>query len=133
MVKVQQQAFPAIEESEPKKIVVDEREPRPDHDIREAEPAMALFDRNLSAHRGITVHVVDVGAQRGIGLMDKCVVQTTCRPIDLDGGMRAMLLKLSSATADEAQLGIRIETAVLDPAAEKEVLAGNPEALQVGW
>ena len=45
--------------------------------------------------------------------------------------MSAVFLEFTRTTADEAQLGIRIKATVLHPAAEKEVLAGNPEPGQL--
>ena len=43
MIQVKEQAFAAIEESETKEVVVDERQDWADDDIQNAESAMSLF------------------------------------------------------------------------------------------
>src|SRR6266496_5702637 len=44
--------------------------------------------------------------------------------------MRAIFFEFTGAAPDETQLAIGIETTVLDPAAEEEIFARNPEAAQ---
>ena len=69
MIQVQQQSFPAIEESEAEKIVVDEREHRPQDDVDETEPHFPFGDHHLCPERRVAVHVLDVVGECGVGMV----------------------------------------------------------------
>ena len=60
--------------------------------------------------------------------MQKMILQLRRRTAYLDVFMYEAIFEFACAAAKEAQLGIGIEAAMADPAAEEEVLARNPEA-----
>ena len=72
MVEMEQQTFPAIKKTQTKEIVIDEREPRSDRDVDQAEPGVPVGSNHLRAQRRVAVHVVDVIGERGIGVMQDC-------------------------------------------------------------
>src|ERR1700692_5115122 len=59
MVKMQKQAFAAVKESQPNKVVVDKRRQRSQNDIGEAEAAVAFGDRHLRPQGGEAGHMVE--------------------------------------------------------------------------
>ena len=75
--------------------------------------------------------MVDVAAQRRVGIVNESMLKLARRSIHLHGGVGAVFFKFSRATPNQAQLGIRIEPAMLDPAAKEKVLTGNPEPRQL--
>src|ERR1700676_4709327 len=89
---------------------------------------MSSGHRNLGAHRGIAVHVIDVAAQGGIGIMQQSVREPTGRTVDLHRRMRSVFLKSSCATPYQPKFWIRIESPVPDPTAQEKILTWNPEA-----
>src|SRR5438034_4256331 len=56
------------------------------------------------------------------------MLELASRPLYFDCWMRPVLFEFSRAAANQAQLGIGIKTAVFNPAAKKEILAGDVEA-----
>ena len=42
-----------------------------DDDVEEAEAAAAFSDRHLGAEGGVTVHVIDVVGERGVGVVEE--------------------------------------------------------------
>ena len=72
--------------------------------------------------------MIDVAAQRGIRVVDQRMAQVASRPVHFHCRMCAVFLEFSLASANQAQLAIGIITAMLDPAAEEEILAGDPES-----
>src|SRR5271157_3079843 len=55
-------------------------------------------------------------------------LQSSGRAAQANVFMNQPIFELACSTTEEAQLGIGIEAPVANPAAEEEILAGNPEA-----
>src|SRR5436309_16121596 len=91
---------------------------------------MSVFDRDPRARRRVAVHVIDVAAQRRVGVVNECVFEPAGGTVNFHRGMSAVFLEFPCAAADEAQLGIGIESAVLDRAAQKKILSRNPKTGQ---
>src|SRR5205809_8136253 len=91
---------------------------------------MSVFDRDPRARRRIAVHVTDVVAKCRVGVVNECVFEPAGGTVNFHRGMSAVFLEFPCAAADEAQLGIGIESAVLDPAAQKKILARTPKTGQ---
>src|SRR5437773_10466126 len=91
---------------------------------------MSVFDRDPRARRRIAVHVTDVVAKCRVGVVNECVFEPAGGTVNFHRGMSAVFLEFPCAAADEAQLGIGIESAGLDPAAQKKILARNPKTGQ---
>src|SRR5579864_919176 len=127
MIDMQQESLAAVEKSEAEKIVVKERQLWTDDDVDQTEVAVSLRDCDLRSRRRITIHVVNVATQGRVGIVNERVLQPASWAVYLDRWMRAVFLEFAGATPDHTQLGIGIKAAVLDPAAKKKVLAGNPE------
>ena len=132
MVEVQQKTFATIQESKTAAVVVEEGEQGASYDIRHTEAAVASLDRDLGTGGRVTVHVIEIAAQRGIGVVQKGMSELAGGARHLYRGVRTVFLKLSGAAANQAQLGIGVESAVANPAAQEEILARNPEALDLG-
>ena len=71
---MKEQAFAAVEKSEPKKVIVDERCNWTHDDVEEAESAVAFGDRHFGAERGVAVHVVDVVGEGRVGVVEEIEV-----------------------------------------------------------
>lgn len=132
MVEVQQEPFAPVEESKPEAVVVDEGKQGANHDIQGTEAAVTPLDRDLSTRGGVAVHVIEVAAERRVGVVQKGILEPAGGTRDLDRGVRTVFLKLSGAAANQAQLGIGVESAMANPAPQEEVFAGNPEATHRG-
>src|SRR5271167_916543 len=128
VVEVQQQAFAAVEEAAAQNVVVEKRQAWADDDIHQAETALTLGDRHLCSQRRVAVHVVEVAIERGIGVVQKMVLQSCGGAVQANVFVDQPILELAHPTAKKTQLGIRIEATMANPAAEEEVLAGHPEA-----
>src|SRR3954452_19511408 len=63
--------------------------------------------------------------------MNKRVLQSAGRTIELNGRMRSVFFKLPRPSSNEPQLRVWIKSAVPDPASEEVVLSGNPIADQM--
>ena len=135
MVEVQQQAFATVEKSEPEDVVPQERELRNDEDIAdESRPGAAHLTRGNqqgAAERAVPVHVLDVGFQRRVGVVDQVVIERGAHAVEGDGLVDGAILELrrrgevGGGAAEEAQFRIGIKAAVLDPAAEEEIAAAE--------
>src|SRR5439155_24857263 len=106
--------------SEAEEIVVYEGEQWPKQNIDEAEAAVPFFQCDPRARRRIAVHVTDVVAKCRVGVVNECVFEPAGGTVNFHRGMSGVFLEFPCAAADEAQLGIGIESAVLDPAAQKK-------------
>src|SRR5579863_358925 len=99
---MQQQPLATVKEAEPEKVVVNESQQRPNYDISNAEPAITLGHGDLGAHRRIAVHVVDVAAQGGIGIVNQRVGNRARWAIHLNRGMCAIFFESPRAASNEA-------------------------------
>src|SRR5579863_2832516 len=99
---MQQQPLATVKEAEPEKVVVNESQQWPKHDISNAEPAITLGHGDLGTHRRIAVHVVDVAAQGGIGIVNQRVGKRARWAIHFNRGMRAVFFESSCTTANES-------------------------------
>ena len=73
--------------------------------------------------------MVDVVGEGGVGVVkDSAGPQAGGVAVDLYGFVNSPLFKSAMRTAEKAELGIWPETAVFHPAAEKKILAMNPES-----
>src|SRR5580658_101119 len=75
VIEVQQQALATIEKAEAKKKVVDERCEGTHDDVEHAEAALAFGDYHLGAEGGVTVHMVDVVGEGGVGVVEQGAVE----------------------------------------------------------
>src|ERR1035438_9018438 len=133
VVEVQQQAFATVEKSEPEDVVPQERELRNDEDIAdESRPGAAHLTRGNqqgAAERAVPVHVLDVGFQRRVGVVDQIVIERGAHAVEGDGLVNRPVLeagwvgKVGGGAAKQAQFGVGIETALLDPASQEEITA----------
>src|SRR5271170_7631429 len=129
---MQQQTLPSVEKAEPDEIVVDKSQQGPDRDIGKAEAAVTFTHCNLCAHRRVAVHVIDIAAQRWIGIVQQRAGKPASRAIHRHRGMCAIFLESSCTSPHQAELWIGIEATMLDPTAKKEILAWNPKAAHLG-
>src|SRR5205807_7181872 len=127
VVEVQQQAFAAVEKSEADEVVVDECRQRTQNDVDEAEAVVALGDRQLRPQRRITVHVIEVESQGWVGVMDERILELLrlLRYVRFQFAavVRVVAGDKSLPPAKQSQLGIGVEAAMTNPAAEKQILA----------
>ena len=129
---MKQQSFAAVEESEAKKIVVDERRQRTHDDVDHAELGFSLHHDHLRAQRRVTVHVFDVVGERGVRVVEqRARLDLSGRSVHLDVFVDRAILELPSPTSEESQLWIRPEPAVPDPATEEFILSGYPQTVEV--
>ena len=86
---MQQQPLAAVEEAEPEDIVPHKGELRDEEDIADERGQRAADlaggDQQLAAERAVAVHVLDVGFQRRIGVVDDVVVERGGFAVEGDG------------------------------------------------
>src|SRR5260370_26279566 len=84
---------------------------------------------HLRAERRISVHVLDVVGQCGVGMVDESTaVNADDSAVGLNRFVHGSLLNAPITAKEQAQLGIRPETAMFNPATEEKVLPGNRES-----
>src|SRR5581483_3843218 len=83
---------------------------------------------HLRSQRRVAVHVLEICIQRGIGIVQHVVSQLRRRTLDANIFMNESLFEVAGAPAEQAQLAVGIKATMPYPAAEKEILPGNPEA-----
>ena len=139
MVEVQEQTLAAVEEAEAEEVVPLEAEQRDDDDAGEEGEGVgagaALADEELRTEGAVAVHVLDVGGERGVGVVEDVGVEGGGGAGEADGfvdGAGFELGRGGQVAAEEAELGIGVEAAVFDPAAEKEVAALEVEGVGGG-
>src|SRR6266702_7467325 len=128
---MEQQTFAAIEEAQAEKISPHKRKlGNHEHVADKCRPRaadLACSDEQRAAERAVTVHMLDVGFERRIGVMDQVVIERGCMAVERDGLVNGPVLELRSGrkvrggSAKESQLRIGIESAMLDPAPEKKI------------
>src|SRR6266446_5944794 len=127
VVEVQQQAFPPVKESEADEVVVYECRQRTQDNVREAETAVAPGDCQLRPQRRITVHMIEVESQGRVGVVDERILELLCLlryvRFQFAAVVRVVAGDKSLPSAKQSQLGIWVETAMTNPAAEKQILA----------
>ena len=133
VVQVQQQPLATVQKSEPEDIVPHECELRNEENIadkrRPGAADLAGGDQQLAAQRAVPVHVLDVGFQRRIGVVDQVVVQRGGLAVERDRLVDRPILelrrrrKVRRGAAEQPQLGVWIEAAMLDPAPQKKIAA----------
>src|SRR5260370_11878891 len=83
---------------------------------------------HLRAERRVSVHVLDVVGQCGVGMVDKSTaVNADNSTVGLNRLVHGSLLNAPITAMEQAQLGIRPQTAMLNPATEERVLPRNRE------
>ena len=139
MVEVQEKALAAVEEAEAEEVVPLEAEQRDDDDAGEegedVGAGAALVDEQLRAEGAVAVHVLDVGGERGVGVVEEVAVEGGGGAGEADGlvdGAGFELRRDGQVAAEEAELGVGVEAAVLDPAAEEEIAALEVEGVGGG-
>jgi hypothetical protein len=128
VVEVVQQAGFAIEESQAQKVVVEECEFGADDDVDEAESALAVFYRHLSAEGGIAIHVLDEAIESGMAVVQQLSGESSSCTFQLNGFVYQAIFDSSSSSAEKAQFGVRVITTVHEKAIEEEIFASHPEA-----
>ena len=104
MIHVQKQALFAIQKSQAKKVVVNERRPRPHHDIPKRESTRLLHHSHLRTQRRVPVHVANVGLKGGIGVMKKGALEFSRQSTKLECLMYRSVIQPSDTTLEESQL-----------------------------
>jgi len=131
---VEQQALATIEEAETEDVVPEKSQGRDDNDVAaEGQPVAAYSssgDEELCAKGAVTVHVLDVGFEGGIGVVDEVGVEETNGASALDGLVDGSLAEADwgwqggIAATEEAKLRVGIVAAVADGAMEEEIAPG---------
>ena len=123
MVKVQQKTFAAVEETKAKKIVVNESRQWPQYDVDDAEADLTLRHDHLRTQRRVAVHVLDVVGERRVGVMKESAgLDSSSDSFDLHILMDRATLEFPSSLTEEAQLWIRPEATMPNPATEEFIL-----------
>ena len=140
MVEVEEEAFAAIEEAEAEDVIPLEAEHREDDDAceesEEVGAGAALVDEELRAERAVAIHMLDVGRERGVGVVEDVTVEGGGGAGEADGLVDGAVFELGrggKSAAEEAELGVGVEAAVLDPAAEEEITAFEVEGVEGRW
>ena len=139
MVEVQEETLAAVKEAEAEEVVPLEAEQRGDDDAREKGEGVgagaAFVDEQLGAEGAVAIHVLDVGGERGVGVVEEVAVEGGGGAGETDGLVDGASFELGwdgKVAAEEAELGVGVEAAVLDPAAEEEIAALEEEGVG-GW
>src|SRR5260370_37265138 len=83
---------------------------------------------HLRAERRVSVHVLDVVGQCGVGMGDKSTAGNADNStVGFNRRVHGSLLNAPITAMEQAQLGIKPETAMLNPATEEKGLPGNLE------
>src|ERR1700674_1457822 len=128
MVEVQQQAFAAVQETEAKEVVVNKGGYRPQENFEHTESARPIGFGPPRIERRVSVHVVDVVGECGVGMVDESTaLNADNSTAGLNRFVHGSLLNAPITAKKQAQLGIRPETAMLNPATEERVLPVNRE------
>lgn len=132
---MQEKTFTAVQKAEAEDEVPDERKGGYDSYIVEKTPpgtaSRSLGDDDLGPQRAVSVHVLDIALNGGIGMVDKIVLECVKCSVEGDGfvygtfGEARRWSKVGGMTAEETQLGVRIVAAVTHPSLEKEVAPAN--------
>ena len=129
MVKMQQQSFAAIQKTQTKKVVVDKREPGPDHDVDYAESRTPLRHGHFRAQRRIAIHVIDVIGKGRVGVMKNCaMLKRGSVAADFHRLVYGAVFNPAATAAEQAQLRIRPEASVPDPSSQEMILPRNRNA-----
>ena len=76
--------------------------------------------------------MLDVGGERGVGVVDEIVLERRRGSGEGDDFVDGAVFELRGAAAEEAEFGVGVEAAALDPAAKKEVAAAEVESVRGG-
>src|SRR5260370_24816012 len=123
---MQQQALVPIEKSQAEDVVVDKSKWRIEPAV-EPKDGTRLAANHLRCQRRIAPHVFLVDLKRGIGVVDERAAQRAGRSVDLHGFVDSAIFDASRTAAESAAFSGLPKAAELDPAAKKEIAAGEPE------
>lgn len=131
---MEEEAFAAIKEAEADEVVVEEvgggSEEGVEKEGGEVGAPAALGGQELGAKIAVAVHVLQVGGERGVGVVEEVVPEGGGGAGGGDGLVDGAVGEgeVGGATK-EAEFGIGVEAAVADPAAEKEIAAFEQEGV----
>ena len=81
---MQQQSLLAVKESEAKKVVVNECRNRSENDVDYREGhSLALFDDHFATERRVAIHVLDVGGEGRVLVMDEIAFKSPRQSTEL--------------------------------------------------
>ena len=128
---MQQQPLPAIEKAQTNEVVIDKCPGRVEDCIAQKcgdrlAVAAAVVEQ-LGDLAAVTVHVLQINAQRRIGIVKHVVLELASGTTELRSAMRTNpFAKTCRAAPEETQFAVWVESAVPNPAAEVEVKPRNP-------
>src|ERR1700722_4843521 len=131
MVDMQDQPFASIEKSESEKVVIDKSRRR----IRQSIPQKSRkrnagppFPRQQAANlAAIAVHVFEINAKCGIGVMQHVALKLALGPRKLRRRVRPhTLIQPRRPAPEKPQLAVRIEPPMPNPSAKVGVEPRNP-------
>jgi hypothetical protein len=139
VIKIQQKAFAAVEEAQADDVIPLEAEEWKDHDAQEKREEVraraALVDEDLSAERAVSIHVLNVGRERWVGVVEDIGIEGGGGAGEADAlvyGTGFELWRDGEAAAEEAEFGVWVEAAVFDPATQEEVATLEEEGVDGG-
>ncbi len=110
MVEIQEEALATVEEAEAEDVIPLEAEHREDHDAREEGKEVgvgpAVVDEELCAERAVAIHMLDVGRERGISVVEDIVVESGGGAAEVDSFVDGSGFELGQGgkvTAEEAE------------------------------
>lgn len=132
---MEEEALAAVEEAEAEEVVSEEGEDGEDEDVVEegetGVAGVALVDDELCAEGAVAVEAFDVALEGGVGVVDDVVFEGLGDAVECDGlvdgavGEAGGRSEVGGVAAEEAEVGVGIEAAVTDPAAQEEIAAAE--------
>jgi hypothetical protein len=142
VIEVEQEAFATVEEAEAEEIVSEEGEGGADYDVvkegQAGAASVAFVDDGLRAEGAVAVEAFDVTLDGGVGVVDDVVVEGFGDAVEGDGLVDGAVSEaggggeVGGVATEEAQVGVRVEAAVANPAAEEEIAAAEEVGVG-GW
>ena len=101
VIHVKQKSFFAVQEAEPKNVVIDKGCERTQGQIEGCESDWAFCDHHVGSQGRIAIHVFDVVGDCGIGMVDQRAIEPSCFSIELHVFMHETILEVCTPSAKE--------------------------------